>query len=245
MNPQEEAMAVIVQQLTGDAHGDFFYPTISGVAQSHNFYPILPMKSQEGIAHIALGMGKTVVEGEKALRFSPAHPNVLPQFSTVDDILENGQIFFYALRMNSYSDGLDFLKHGNLEKRDVNDAKDEFPVYTLASTYIPDEHKIRDSGMISGHKILSFASILKYNIFPLPSLLTDLLEIGRKGIGAPVEIEFSVNIREGEKNHDFYFLQLRPMVADTNHFNIDISKEEIKWHVAIHPLLWVMEPTTV
>ncbi len=92
--PQAEAMAVIIQQLAGKEYGDYFYPSISGVAQSHNFYPVSHMKPEEGIAHIALGLGKTVVEGEKTLRFSPKYPKIMPQFSTVKDILVNGQRFF-------------------------------------------------------------------------------------------------------------------------------------------------------
>jgi len=94
-------MAVIIQELAGDTYGDFFYPAVSGVAQSHNFYPIAPMLPEEGIVHIALGLGKTVVEGEKTLRFSPKYPTVLPQFSMVDDILKNSQRHFYALQISN------------------------------------------------------------------------------------------------------------------------------------------------
>ncbi|MBW1749053.1 MAG: phosphoenolpyruvate synthase/pyruvate phosphate dikinase, partial [Deltaproteobacteria bacterium] len=100
--PQEEVMGVIIQQLTGQEYGDYFYPAISGVAQSHNFYPISKMKSEEGITHIALGLGKTVVEGGRTVRFSPRYPSIMPQFSMVDDILANAQRFFYALKIRNY-----------------------------------------------------------------------------------------------------------------------------------------------
>jgi hypothetical protein len=96
---EDEKMAVVIQRLMGRQHGDYFYPAISGVAQSYNFYPISHMKPEEGIAHVALGLGKTVVEGGTSLRFSPRYPQLLPQFSTVEDILKNSQRFFYALKL--------------------------------------------------------------------------------------------------------------------------------------------------
>jgi len=222
-------MAVIVQQMTGEEYGDYFFPALSGVALSHNFYPVYPMKPEEGIAHIALGLGKTIVEGEKSLRFSPKYPNVMPQFSTVDDILENAQRFFYALKIRNYPDKLNFRKHSNLEKIEVDDAESEFPVRTLASTYIPEEHRIRDTGYMPGVKVLTFAQVLKYNTVPLAPLLCDLLELGRKGMGCPVEIEFSVSLNSERKaKSDFFFLQMRPMVAGLERFEVKITQQEIQ-----------------
>jgi hypothetical protein len=227
--PQEEAMGVIIQQLTGREYGDYFYPAISGVAQSHNFYPISKMKSEEGIAHIALGLGRLVVEGGRTVRFSPKYPSIMPQFSMVDDILANAQRYFYALKIRNYPDDLEFQKHSNLEKREIDDAEAEYPVQLLASTYLPEEHRIRDTGYMPGPKILTFAPIIKYNILPLPDLLSDLLELGRKGMGCPVEIEFSVNL-SSDKNikSDFFFLQMRPMVAGGERFEVQISQQEIE-----------------
>ncbi|QTA90454.1 PEP/pyruvate binding domain-containing protein [Desulfonema magnum] len=228
--PQEEAMAVIIQQVAGKECKDWFYPAISGVTQSHNFYPVSHMKAEEGIAHIAMGMGKTVVEGEKTLRFSPRHPNIMPQFSTVDDILKNAQRYFYALRIRNYPEDLNFRQYSNLERREVDEAEDELPVKTLSSTYIPEEHRIRDSGHLPGPKILTFAPVLKYHTFPLPELLCDLLELGRKGMGCPVEIEFSVNLSSdgGKYKGDFFFLQMRPMAADQERFEVEIRQKEIE-----------------
>ncbi|NNL41750.1 MAG: phosphoenolpyruvate synthase/pyruvate phosphate dikinase [Desulfobacterales bacterium] len=228
-NPRDEKMAVIIQQIAGAKHGDYFYPTISGVAQSHNFYPVSHMKSEEGIAHIALGFGKTVVEGEKTLRFSPKYPSIMPQFSSVDDILANAQRHFYALKMRNYSENLNFDKNSNLEKREVDDANTEFPLKTLAGTYITEEHRIRDTAFIPGPKVLTFAQVLKYNIFPLPQLLCDFLELGRKSMGCPVEIEFVVNLNpDKERKSDFFFLQMRPMVADEKRFDIPITEQEFE-----------------
>lgn len=226
---QEEAMAVIIQQLTGEEYGDYFYPAISGVAQSHNFYPISKMKSEEGIAHIALGFGRIVVEGGRTVRFSPRYPSIMPQFSMVKDILSNAQRFFYALKIRDYPDELNFRNHSNLEKRELDDAEADYPVKTLASTYVPEENRIRDTGYMPGPKVLTFAQILKYNIFPLPDLLADMLELGRKGMGCPVEIEFSFNLSsDNKKKSDFFFLQMRPMVAGGERFEVQITEQEIE-----------------
>ena len=227
--PHEEAMAVIIQQLAGEVYGDYFYPAISGVAQSTNFYPIAGMKRGDGIAHIALGLGKTVVEGGRTVRFSPRKPNVLPQFSLVEDTLANAQRYFYALKIRHYPDALDFWHNSNLEKRELDDAEGEPPVNMLASTYVPEEHRIRDSGYIAGPKLLTFAQILKYNSFPLPELLSDILDLGRKGMGCPIEIEFSVNLKTDTKQKsDFFFLQMRPMVSSLERFDVRISPENIQ-----------------
>jgi len=226
--PQEEAMAVIIQQLVGQEYGEFFYPTIGGVAQSHNFYPVEPMASEDGVASIALGFGKTVVEGEKSLRFSPKYPQVTPQFSNVDDILENAQRAFYALRIRNYPEALHFDTCSNLERRDVDEAEEDFPIKALSSTYIPEEHRIRDTGYMPGSKVVTFSSIIKQDIFPLPALLSDLLSLGRKSLGCPVEIEFSVNLRsEKERKGDFFFLQVRPMVFEMERFKVQITQEEL------------------
>ncbi len=227
--PQEESMAVIVQELVGDEYDDYYYPAISGVAQSYNFYPVSRMKAKEGIVHIALGLGKMVVEGEKTLRISPKYPGIMPQFSTVDDILVNAQRFFYTLRIKNYSETLNFENLSNLEKRDIDDAENEFPLKTLASTYIPEEHRIRDTWYANGPKIITFAQILKYNSIPLPELLSDILELGRKGMGCPVEIEFAVNLYPDKKRkNDFFFLQMRPMVADEEQFDVQITEQELE-----------------
>jgi len=207
---REDSMAVIIQQIIGKNHGGYYYPHISGVAQSHNFYPMMKMKADEGICHIALGIGKTVVEGGKTLRFSPAHPRRLVQFSTVDDILDNCQRQFYALNME-YSATLD-KEHSNLVQLMVQDAENDDPVQTLASTYIPEEHRIRDTAM-PGPKVLTFARILKYGLYPLAEILQDLLKLGKRGLGCEVEIEFAVDLETNIQKSIFYFLQMRPMVT--------------------------------
>ena len=188
---EEEKMAVIIQQLVGEPCGRYFYPTISGVAQSYNYYPFGQMKPEEGIAAVALGLGKTVMEGEKSLRFSPRHPQVLPQRSTVNDILENSQRFFYSLRLGGPYPVLGISEDANLEKREVADAAADPAVMALAGYFLPDENRIRDSYDPAGHPVLTFSQLLKYDLFPLAPLLSDALALGQEGIGSPVEIEFS------------------------------------------------------
>jgi CheY-like chemotaxis protein len=225
---EEEKMGVIVQQLVGERYGDFFYPTISGVAQSHNYYPFAKMKPEEGIANVALGLGKTVVEGEKALRFSPKYPQLLPQRSSVEDILKNSQQFFYALKMGEAHQGPGIVEDANLKKRDISDAAEEDPVKLLASTYIPAEHRIRDTANMPGYRVLTFAQVLKYGQLPLAEILCEALALGREGMGCPVELEFSVNMPvDGGRKPEFAFLQLRPMTARAELVQVEISKDEI------------------
>jgi len=226
---EEEKMAVIVQKLVGDQYEDAFYPTFSGVAQSHNYYPFARMKPEEGIVTVAMGLGKTVVEGEKTLRFSPAHPQLLPQRSTVEDILDNSQRHFYALRMEKTCQSLNTNDGANLWHREVVEAEKELPVQLLASTYVPEEHRIRDTLHIPGQRVLTFARILKYREFPLAGILKDILALGARGMGCPVEMEFSVNLTEdGDKRPQFALLQLRPMTARAELEQVAISDQEIE-----------------
>jgi hypothetical protein len=208
----------------GTQHNNFFYPHISGVAQSHNYYPIMKMKAEEGICHIALGVGKTVVEGERSLRFSPAHPKRLVQFSTVEDILNNSQRHFYALDMDFTSS----LKResSNLVQRLVQDAENEEPVRMLASTYIPAENRIRDTDM-PGPKVMTFSRILKHNLYPLADILRELLQLGKRSLGCEVEIEFAVVIDKEIKKSTFYFLQMRPMVTGGERGDVTICTCDI------------------
>jgi hypothetical protein len=216
-------MSVIIQQVAGSRYGDYFYPAISGVAQSYNYYPLAPMQAEDGIAHLAMGFGKTVVEGEQSLRFSPAYPRHLPQFSTVDDMLANGQRRFYCLEYSSSS--VFSHENSNLILRDIEDAATDYPVRLLCSTYIPEEHRIRDADL-SGPKVLTFASILKYDLYPLPAILQELLAMGREGMGCEVEIEFAVDMPQGSDKPVFYFLQIRPIVIGGELRKLKISDKE-------------------
>ena len=225
---EEEKMAVLIQQLVGERYGEYFYPAISGVAQSHNYYPFSKMQPEEGIATIAMGLGKTVMEGEKALRFSPKYPQILPQRTTVDDILENSQRFFFSLKMGGPYPELGINEDANLAKREVDDATEDPPMKLLASTYIPDEHRIRDTAHIPGYRVLTFSQILKYDSFPLADLLSDVLQVGQEGMGCPVELEFSVNLpQDQDRKPEFALLQLRPMTARAELGQVEISQADV------------------
>ncbi len=217
-----DAMAVIIQQAVGRQYGDYFYPALSGVAQSYNYYPVDPMQAEDGIVHLATGFGKTVVEGEQSLRFCPAHPQHMPQFSTVEDMLNNAQRHFYSL---PYSTGGEPV--GGITLRQLEDAVDDEGIQFLSSTYIPEEHRIRDA-RIPGPKVLTFAPILKYDMYPLAALLKEILTLGRDGMGCEIEIEFAIDLAENPAESVFYFLQIRPIVVGNEIEHQKISKKEKK-----------------
>jgi hypothetical protein len=221
---EEEKMAVAIQHLTGTACNGRFYPALAGVAQSYNFYPIGQMKPEEGIAHIALGLGKTVVEGGTAVRFSPRYPQYLPQLSTVEDILRNSQRHFYALNLED-TETPDLREDANLERVALEDCPDSPALRRLASTYFPQEHRIRDGFTHGGLPVLTFAPILKYRELPLPEILSELLELGRRGMGCPVEIEFAVNLAPGARP-SFDLLQIRPMAVARQKLTVEIGPED-------------------
>ncbi len=220
-----DSMAVIVQELVGRQYGQYFYPAISGVAQSHNYYPVSYMKADEGIVHIALGLGKTVVEGEKSLRFSPKYPKIMPQFSTVEDILKNCQRYFYCLDLSNNDSTLSVNDAACLAKRDVDDAVDDHSVQMLASTYIPDENRIRD-GNHPGMKVLTFAQVLKHKLLALPEALSIILQLSRDGLGCPSEIEFAVDLDPDPAKSTLYVLQMRPMVKSGDLYKIELTDED-------------------
>jgi hypothetical protein len=225
---EDEKMGVVIQKLTGGVYGDYFYPAISGVAQSYNYYPIAYMKPEDGLAHVAIGLGKIVVEGGTALRFCPKYPQFLPQFSTVEDILENSQRHFFALRLNGFPDDLPFREDATLEKLEIDNAVNHAPVRYLCSTYSSQDHRIRDGFQTSGYPVCTFANVLKFQTLPLAEILTEILNIGRHGMGCPVEIEFAVNVpfEEGQKP-SFELLQIRPMGVTQYDLEVNISDEDI------------------
>ncbi len=230
---EDEQMGVILQQLTGTEHNGYFYPAISGLAQSYNFYPIAHLKAEHGIAHIALGLGKIVMEGGKTLRFCPKYPQFLPQFSSVDDILENSQKLFYALKLNEFKNNKksapNTVQDPFIKTFDLNDAIDHPFVKFLSSTFHAQDNMIRDSFSSKGFPVLTFANILKYNSIPLAAILTEVTKIGSKWMGAAVEIEFAINLPKNKKEKpQFSLLQIRPMGRYKQNLSVKIKKEEIK-----------------
>jgi hypothetical protein len=229
---EDEEMAVILQQLTGMHHKNYFYPSLSGVAQSYNFYPIAHLKAEEGIAYIALGLGKIVMEGGKTLRFCPRYPQFLPQFSTVNDILENSQKYFYALKTDGFPGNGSFVnnstKDPTLACLDLSDALDHPQVRSLSSTFHVQDNRIRDSFSAKGFPVLTFANILKYNAFPLAQILEEVTKIGSRWMGCSVEVEFAANLPvEGTGNPEFSLLQIRPMGRYKQNLGVKIDQAAI------------------
>jgi hypothetical protein len=226
---EEEKMAVIIQRMVGQRYGEHYYPAISGVAQSYNYYPFATMKPEEGIATIALGLGKTVMEGEKSLRFSPKYPEILPERTKVDDILNNSQRYYYSLKLGEPYFQLGANESITLDKREITDSQVDYPVKLMTSTFVPEEHRIRDTASISGHRILTFSSVLKHKLFPFAEILADVLDLGKNGMGCPVEMEFSVNLsKSNDRKPFFYILQIRPMTARADIIKVAISSEELR-----------------
>ncbi len=211
--PFEDTMAVMIQAVSGRRYGDFFYPTLSGTAQSVNFYPFAGVKAEDGVMNLALGLGHTLAQGEQSFRVSPQHPGVTPQFAHTRDFLQKTQNQFYALRTRNYPEELRFGICSNLERRDLVQAHEEAPVKALTSTYLPADDRIRDTWYCQGPKVLTFAQILKFNSPRLAPLVTDLLQLLEGEMGAPVEIEFAANVPEqGKGKWEITLLQVRPMV---------------------------------
>ncbi|HMK21008.1 MAG TPA: PEP/pyruvate-binding domain-containing protein, partial [Terriglobales bacterium] len=211
---EEEKMAVILQQVVGAKHGDRFYPDFSGVARSYNFYPVPPMKFRDGIAAVALGLGRAVVDGGKCLSFCPRYPRNIVQFSSVEDILANSQSDFWALELNHLEPPDDDATASLREVRfGLAAAEQDGTLYSVASTYSADNHAVYDGLSRPGTRVVSFAPVLKHEIFPLAPLLEQLTRIGEEAFGRPVEIEFAIRLPQRPHDPaDFGFLQIRPLV---------------------------------
>ncbi|HDQ14041.1 MAG TPA: phosphoenolpyruvate synthase, partial [Sediminispirochaeta sp.] len=227
-------MAVIIQEVTGTIYGDYCYPNISGVARSLNFYPIENEKPEDGIVDIAFGLGKTVVDGEISLRFSPAFPKKIIQLSSIDSALKETQKDFYAIDMNPDAFCARSTDGGCLRRLEVGDAEDHGSLKFVASTYDFQNHVLRNGTSYNGRRVLTFSSILKYNMFPLAEVIRTILELGQESINSPVEIEFAVNLDTGKNNPAvFSFLQIRPIVAGSEQEDIHID-EELPEHTLIY-----------
>lgn len=208
----EEKMAVILQEVAGSQYGDRFYPSISGVARSTNYYPIGEEHPEEGTVSLALGLGKYIVDGGLTLRVCPYHPNQVLQTSELDLALKETQTHFYALDLKN--DGRNFsLDDGfNILKLPVKEADKDGALTFIASTYDPYDMVIRDGIYPGGRKVITFANVLQHDVLPLPKILQLVMKYGKSEMRRPVEIEFAVNINAKERTGIFYMLQIRPMV---------------------------------
>lgn len=230
----QEKMAVILQEVVGKQYGDHYYPNISGVLRSINYYPIGNETAEEGIASLALGLGKYIVDGGQTLRVSPYHPNQVLQTSEMEIALRQTQTQFYALDMKNVGDDFKVDDGFNIMKLKVKDAEKDGSLNYIASTYDPYDQVIRDGLYEGGRKIISFCGVLQQGVFPLPELLQMSMKYGAEGMRCPVEIEFACNINK-DRTGELYLLQMRPIVdskqvLDEDLEGIDDSKCLLRSH---------------
>jgi CheY-like chemotaxis protein len=212
---EEEKMAVIVQKLVGTPHGDRYYPDFSGVARSYNFYPTAPMTPDDGIAVVAIGLGKQVMDGGATVRFCPRYPRHVMQFADVEEGVQYSQRTFYALGLPDPGIARDRRESARLVVEDLERAEKDGVLAAVGSTYSRENHAIYDDISREGLRVVTFAPILKNDRFPLSQIIERQLDLGRRGMSGPVEIEFAVNLKSGPGGAaEFHLLQLRPMVID-------------------------------
>jgi hypothetical protein len=217
---EEEKMAVVIQEVVGGNHDGCFYPHISGTAQSHNYYPVAHMEPEDGFAVIATGLGKYVVDGEKSYRFSPKYPTL--EIISPKDLFQSSQIDFYALDLSRKK--LDLLTEGDvagLKRLSIYEAEKHGTLKHLASVYDPENDQIEPGLLKAGPRIMNFADILKYQYIPMANTLEVLLEVFKEALGAPVELEFAIDLDKKNGAPSFYILQMKPLVDNPEDYAID------------------------
>ena len=218
----QEKMAVILQEVVGKQYGDRYYPNFSGVLRSINYYPIGDEKAEEGIASLALGLGKYIVDGGQTLRVSPYHPHQVLQTSEMETALRETQTRFYALDMKNVSEDFKVDDGFNILNLRVKEADKDGSLNYIASTYDPYDQVIRDGIYEGGRKVISFCGVLQQGVFPLPELLQMAQTFGAGDMKRPVEIEFACNINN-DRTGEFYLLQIRPIVDSKQMLEEDIA----------------------
>ncbi len=219
---EEEKMAVIIQEIVGSGYDNCYYPHFSGVGQSHNFYPISYLKSGDGVVSLAVGLGKTVVEGDRSFRFCPKHPKM--EIIPPEGLVKDSQKFLYAVAMDKEDFNLLDGDESTLAYMPIKQVEKHGTLQHMTSMWDYENNRLVDGTTIKGTKVVTFADILKYNYFPLAKILEEILDIGEKALGMPVEIEFAVNLNKDEKEKiypTFYVLQIRPLTINTDEISID------------------------
>ena len=219
----QEKMAVILQEVVGKQYDTRFYPTFSGVLRSLNYYPIGDELAEEGIASLALGLGKYIVDGGQTLRVSPYHPKQVLQTSEMDTALKETQTRFYALDMSHIGDDFKVDDGFNILNLRVKEADKDNSLQGIASTYDPVDQIIRDGIYEGGRKVISFSGVLQHGIFPLPEILQLSQKYGSEEMRRPVEIEFACNLAPDGASGDFYLLQIRPIVDSKQVLDEDLA----------------------
>ncbi|MEI6900887.1 MAG: PEP/pyruvate-binding domain-containing protein, partial [Bacteroidota bacterium] len=219
----QEKMAVVIQEVVGNQYEDVFYPHISGVANSYNYYPFAHMKPEEGFAVAALGLGRYVVEGEKAYRFSALYPQL--EINSPKDQYKGSQTYFYAVDMKK--NGLNLLEgeDAGLRRLDIEEAERHGTLKHCASVYSWENDRIMPGLSNPGPRVVNFADILKYNFIPLAKTIEVVVDVVKEALGSPVEIEFAVDLTKDENYRaSFYLLQIKPLIGNTADYEVDMSK---------------------
>ena len=218
----QEKMAVILQEVVGKQYDGRYYPNISGVLRSLNYYPIGDERAEDGIASLALGLGKYIVDGGQTLRVSPYHPNQILQTSELDTALRETQTRFYALDTRHVGNDFKVDDGFNILNLKVKEAEHDNSLNYIASTYDPYDQVIRDGIYDGGRKVITFASVLQHGVFPLPQLLQLSMKYGAESMRRPVEIEFACNINQ-DRTGALYLLQIRPIVDSKQMLDEDVA----------------------
>lgn len=223
----QEKMAVVIQEVVGNQYQDFFYPHISGVAQSYNYYPFAHMKPEEGFAVAALGLGRYVVEGEKAFRFSPLYPTL--EINSAKDQYKGSQVHFYAVDLRKQDVNLLEGEDAGLCKLDLYDAETHGTLKHCASVYSMENDRIIPGISDPGPRVINFADILKYNYIPMARTIEVVLDVVKEALGSAVEIEFAIDLQKDDHNRaTFYLLQIKPLIGNIDDFSIDMSRIDRK-----------------
>ena len=218
----QEKMAVIIQEVVGKQYGDRYYPTISGVLRSINYYPVGDERAEDGIANLALGLGKYIVDGGQTLRVSPHHPAQVMQMSEMETALRETQTSFYALDMADKGSDFKVDDGFNLKTLKVKQAEADGSLQFIASTYDPYDMVIRDGVYEGGRKVVSFCGVLGQGVVPLPELMQMAMHFGAEAMKRPVEIEFACNVGD-DRTADFCLLQMRPIVDTKQQLDEDVA----------------------
>jgi hypothetical protein len=220
---EEEKMAVIIQELVGNQYDNYYYPHISGIAQSHNYYPIAHMKPEEGFAIAAVGLGQYVVDGEQAYRFSPTYPKL--QTLSTKSMVKNSQVSFYAVDLNNQEPDMKNLKYGGMVRLDIDKAEKHGTLKHCASVYNPDNDRIEPGTDSYGPRVINFANILQYDYIPLAQTINKILEVVKEALGTEVEIEWAVDLNPDSNGFpSFHLLQIKPLVGQEVNQTIEIEK---------------------
>ncbi|MGC4114231.1 MAG: PEP/pyruvate-binding domain-containing protein [Myxococcales bacterium] len=227
---EEEKMAVLIQEIVGNAYGTRFYPNASGVAVSYNYYPIGHQKADDGLAMVALGLGQTIVQGGQTLQFSPSTPNILPQFGSPQDYLRYSQRQFWALDLSRQRVDFTAGAEASLVQLDVTEAEQDETLKLVGSVYSPDDDVIRDDLGQRGPRVVSFHNILKWGAIPMPEALAEVLRLFRDGMGCPVEVEFALDAGDWGRSVErgveprppsLFVLQVRPQGTQLMETDVD------------------------